>query len=167
MVLRRRKAAVYLPYAGEGRLLDFGCGSGENVARMAAAGWKAEGIDLSAEAVAAGRAAGLPLRVGTLPGMDLPRESFDTVTAWGSLEHVPSPLATLTRHLEAAGLRGERFIPVRSGGYVRESFRYLADDTGRRVHRALSRSRFMVGLLTYWALAARRTSLMVVLARRA
>jgi hypothetical protein len=75
--------------------------------------------------------------------------------------------ATLSRHLEAAGFGVERFIPIRSGGYVRESFRYLADDTGRRLHRALSRSRFIAGLLSYWALAARRSSLMVALARRA
>ena len=215
LVLRRRKAAIYLPYGGEGRLLDFGCGNSEHVARMAAAGWKAEGIDLSPEAVETGRAKGLPLRVGTLPGTDLPKESFDAVTAWGTLEHVPRPLATLkairdvlrpggrllisvpgldslpaawfgrawyplglplhlthftratlTRHLEAAGLRVEQFIPIRSGGYVRESFRYLADDTGRWLHRRLSHSRFVVGLLSYWALLTRRASLMVALARR-
>lgn len=94
-VLARRRAAAYLPFTGEGRLLDFGCGVGRYVARMAAAGWRAEGIDTSPDAVRLGRQAGLTLHQGTLPGLDLPAESFDAVTMWQALEHVPSPKATL------------------------------------------------------------------------
>ena len=90
-----RRTFGYLPYAGEGRLLDFGCGAGGYVAKMAAAGWKAEGIDTSADAVRRGREAGLALHQGTLPGADLPADSFDVVTLWQALEHVPSPKATL------------------------------------------------------------------------
>ena len=93
--LARRKAFGYLAYEGEGRLLDFGCGTGGYVARMAAAGWKAEGLDASAQAVAIGRKAGLTLHEGTLPGATLPAESFDVVTMWQALEHVPTPRATL------------------------------------------------------------------------
>lgn len=95
VVLSHRKAATYPPYNGDGRLLDFGCGAGGYVARAAAAGWTAEGLDLSPDTLEAGRAIDLSLQLGTLPGTDLPPESFDTVTAWGSLEHVTSPLATL------------------------------------------------------------------------
>lgn len=95
LVLRGRKGQVYLPYRGAGRLLDFGCGAGKFVARMAAAGWQAEGLDLSPDAIRAGREAGLALRLGTLPGADLPPGSFDCITMWHSLEHVPSPMATL------------------------------------------------------------------------
>ncbi len=94
-VLARRRAVGYLPFAGQGRLLDFGCGVGRYVSKMAAAGWKAEGIDISAQAVRLGRQAGLTLHHGTLPGLDLPAESFDAVTMWQALEHVPSPKATL------------------------------------------------------------------------
>ncbi len=93
--LAHRDRVRYLPYEGEGRLLDVGCASGRYVARMNAAGWQAEGLDLSAEAVEAGRQAGLELHVGTLPGADLPRGAYDWVTMWHVLEHVPSPLATL------------------------------------------------------------------------
>jgi SAM-dependent methyltransferase len=95
MVLARRKAFGYLAYEGEGRLLDFGCGTGGYVAKMAAAGWKAEGLDASPQAVRLGREAGLVLHEGTLPGASLPAESFDAVTMWQALEHVPSPRATL------------------------------------------------------------------------
>ena len=94
-VLARRRAVGYLPFAGQGRLLDFGCGVGRYVSKMAGAGWKAEGIDISAQAVRLGRQAGLTLHHGTLPGLDLPAESFDAVTMWQALEHVPSPKATL------------------------------------------------------------------------
>jgi len=93
--LRNRKYVGYLDYEGDGRLLDFGCGIGRYVARMAAAGWKAEGIDLVPEAVAAGRKAGLMIHQGTLPGAALPTDYYDLVTLWHALEHVPSPKATL------------------------------------------------------------------------
>jgi SAM-dependent methyltransferase len=104
-VLRRRRALRYLPFVGEGRLLDYGCGAGGYVATMAAAGWRAEGMDLSDAAVAAGRDAGLKLHQGTLPGADLPAGSFDAVTMWQVIEHVRSPLATLkaVRELLRAG----------------------------------------------------------------
>jgi len=93
--LAGRRAAGYLRYGSGGRLLDFGCGAGGYVAKMAAAGWRAEGLDTSAEAVRRGRQAGLTLHEGTLPGAALPAESFDVVTMWHALEHVPSPRATL------------------------------------------------------------------------
>jgi SAM-dependent methyltransferase len=93
--IRNRRLVGYLPYAGEGRLLDFGCGGGRYVAQMLAAGWKAEGIDPMRGAVEAGRAAGLTIREGTLPGAALPKERYDLVTLWHVLEHVPHPMATL------------------------------------------------------------------------
>ncbi len=93
--LRGRKYIGYLPYRGQGRLLDFGCGIGRYVARMAAAGWKAEGMDVIPAAVATGREAGLTIHEGTLPGAELPAAQYDVVTMWHVLEHVPSPMATL------------------------------------------------------------------------
>jgi len=93
--LRGRDFIDYLPYRGEGRLLDFGCGTGRYVARMAAAGWHAEGIDPIPAAVAVGREAGLTIHEGTLPGAALPEGHYDVITMWHVLEHVPAPLATL------------------------------------------------------------------------
>ena len=93
--LRNRRLMGYLPYVGEGRLLDFGCGGGRYVAQMVAAGWKAEGIDAMPGAVKAGHAAGLTIHEGTLPGATLPKNFYDLVTLWHVLEHVPHPMATL------------------------------------------------------------------------
>jgi len=95
LALRRRRVLGYVPYEGSGRLLDFGCATGKYVGRMAAAGWEAEGIDLSPEAVRLGREAGLVIHEGTLPGTDLEAESFDVVSMWASIEHLPGPMATL------------------------------------------------------------------------
>lgn len=106
--LNRRRNVGYLPYTGEGRLLDVGCGAGRYLARMAAAGWTAEGLDSSPTAVRVCRDAGLVCHEGTLPGADLAAGSFDAVTLWAALEHVPSPLATL---------RAARDL-LRPGGHV-------------------------------------------------
>jgi len=214
-VLHRRRALRYLPFVGRGRLMDYGCGAGGYVATMRAAGWQAEGMDLSDAAVAAGREAGLTLHQGVLPGADLPAGSFDAVTMWQVIEHLPSPLATLravrdllapgglllvgcpridslparwfgscwhdldlprhlwhfslrtlTRHLEFAGLEAVRSWAVRRPSGIRRSFAFLADESGKGLHRRLARSRVAVGLMTGVALAARRTAQMYVLARR-
>lgn len=95
MALSHREAVGYFPYVGQGRLLDFGCGGGKYVAQMAAAGWKAEGLDLSPDAVREAAATGLTVHQGTLPGADLPKAAYDLVTLWHAIEHVPSPKATL------------------------------------------------------------------------
>ncbi|KKL23932.1 hypothetical protein LCGC14_2420440, partial [marine sediment metagenome] len=108
LLLRRRRALRYIPFAEGGRLLDFGCGAGGYVARMAQAGWHAQGMDLSDAAVRTGRAAGLDLHIGTLPGCELPAGSVDAVTMWQAIEHVPSPMATL---------RGVRDV-LRPGGLL-------------------------------------------------
>ncbi len=213
--LTGRRSQKYLPMTGNGRLLDFGCGAGNMVASMAAAGWKAEGIDSSPEAVRTGRARGLAVHEGTLPGLTLPEGSFDVVTLWHSLEHVPSPKATLEavrhlvvpggrvlvavprldsldarwfgpcwwgldvprhlthfteatlrRHLEAVGLEVERVHAFRRPQVLRHSLSLMAEDSGRAFHRHLSRSRFLVGLLSLVTLLTGKTGQMTVVARR-
>ena len=86
-----------LPWNGPpGRLLDFGCGGGSFLKRMADRGWDVTGLDTAVET---GRAVqeelGLRVLTGSLPHPDLPPCSFDVVTMWHSLEHVHRPLAVL------------------------------------------------------------------------
>jgi SAM-dependent methyltransferase len=104
-VRRPESFGFALPYRGRGRLLDFGCGGGKFLRRMAALGWDVTGIDFSAAAVAAVRATGLRAVRGTLPHPDLAPESFDVVTMRHALEHVPDPRAVLAaaRDLLAPG----------------------------------------------------------------
>jgi 2-polyprenyl-3-methyl-5-hydroxy-6-metoxy-1,4-benzoquinol methylase len=85
-----------LPWHGEGRLLDFGCGGGAFLHRMKQQGWRVLGIDISPAAVThARRHLGLDVLLGTLPHPDLAPRSFDVVTMWEVLEHLHDPLDTL------------------------------------------------------------------------
>jgi SAM-dependent methyltransferase len=82
-----------------GRLLDVGCGTGRFVCAARKAGWEATGVDASAWAVATAeaRCPGARFRAGLLPEVDFPAGSFDVVTLWNVLEHLPRPVETLGR----------------------------------------------------------------------
>jgi SAM-dependent methyltransferase len=85
-----------LPWPGPGRLLDFGCGGGSFLKRMADQGWKVTGLDAAVGAVRQiQEELGLEALVGSLPHPELRPCSFDVVTMWHSLEHVHRPLAIL------------------------------------------------------------------------
>ena len=85
-----------LPWHGAGRLLDFGCGGGGFLKRMADRGWQVIGLDAAVGAVRrVQEELGLKALVGSLPHPDLQPGSFDVVTMWHSLEHVHRPLAIL------------------------------------------------------------------------
>jgi SAM-dependent methyltransferase len=93
---RSRKERQTLPWLGQGRLLDFGCGSGSYLERMAKQGWQATGLDVSPAAVARiRRDLGLPALLGSLPHPQLAPGTFDVITMWHSLEHVHEPLEVL------------------------------------------------------------------------
>jgi SAM-dependent methyltransferase len=84
-----------LPWPSVGRLLDFGCGGGSYLARMASRGWSVVGLDASVGAVRESTAGGFPALVGSLPHPQLAPGTFDVVTMWHSLEHVHDPQAIL------------------------------------------------------------------------
>lgn len=80
-----------------GRLLDFGCGTGEFLARCQSAGWQVRGLepDVDAQEAAAknhGLAVESPEHID-----DLPSDHFDVITLWHVLEHV----SDLTRTVKA------------------------------------------------------------------
>jgi acetyltransferase-like isoleucine patch superfamily enzyme/SAM-dependent methyltransferase len=78
------------------RLLDVGCGKGDFVDELSRCGFLAEGIDLSANAVAEGSAHGIAgLNAGHLHQQSDWADRFDAVTAWATIEHVPDPLLFL------------------------------------------------------------------------
>jgi SAM-dependent methyltransferase len=99
-------ARPVLPWHGQGRLLDFGCGSGTFIHRMRRLGWQVTGVDASASAVQRVRSElGLHALAGSLPHAGLRHDSFDVITMWQSLEHVHQPLTVLreARRLLAPG----------------------------------------------------------------
>lgn len=95
-----------VPWHGQGRLLDFGCGSGAYLAEMKWHGWQVTGLDVSAKMVERVREElGLTAYAGSLPHLELEPESFDVITMWHALEHVHEPLPVLreARRLLAPG----------------------------------------------------------------
>ncbi len=101
-----------VPFRGQGRLLDFGCGSGTFLRRMKALGWNVMGIDFSSEAVDAVRAGGIDAVQGTLPHADLKPGSFDVVTLRQALEHVPDPRLILSEVHKLLAPGGQIVIQV-------------------------------------------------------
>jgi 2-polyprenyl-3-methyl-5-hydroxy-6-metoxy-1,4-benzoquinol methylase len=101
-----------LPYQGQGRWLDFGCGGGTFLRRMASLGWTVAGMDISAEAVAAVRAGGMQGIQGSLPHPDLSPGSFDVITMRHSLEHVPNPKEVIAAAFDLLASGGRLVINV-------------------------------------------------------
>lgn len=81
------------------RALDVGCAAGYFVQYMQDRGWKAQGIELSADAAMHGiRELNLDILIDDFLSCDRLREaSYDLLTLWASLEHMHSPRQVLER----------------------------------------------------------------------
>ncbi len=97
-VRRAVRGRDIIPWMGEGRLLDLGCGEGANLSTLQEDGWDVHGIEMSKTAVAAARErVGNRIHHGTLETAPYADESFDVILLSHSLEHMFSPVATLER----------------------------------------------------------------------
>jgi 2-polyprenyl-3-methyl-5-hydroxy-6-metoxy-1,4-benzoquinol methylase len=102
-----------LPWIGQGRLLDFGCGGGEYLCRMREQGWQVTGMDASVEVVRDVRERlGLRVYSGTLPHLKLLPNTFDVITMWSSLEHVHQPMETLRSAYRLLTPGGKLYLTV-------------------------------------------------------
>lgn len=85
-------------FATPGRLLDVGCAAGFFLSEAQARGWEPSGLDVSGFAANYTRDRfGIPAQQGSLLELDYPDASFDLVTMWDVIEHVPDPAAHLAR----------------------------------------------------------------------
>ena len=93
---KERRDLIQRAAASGPRVLELGCGNGNLARKLAERGLRVEGIDLSSERIASATdsCADLPsdqrptFRVGDLNTIELGREQFDTVIAYGSLHHI-------------------------------------------------------------------------------
>jgi 2-polyprenyl-3-methyl-5-hydroxy-6-metoxy-1,4-benzoquinol methylase len=82
------------PYPG--RVLDIGCALGFFLDMARSQGWEAVGIELSEFAAQWARSKlGLDVQTGTLLDAHLPKDCFDVVTLWATIEHLADPIGTL------------------------------------------------------------------------
>lgn len=91
----RKRTRLITDRLPPGRVLDVGCGAGVFLHEMKRLGWRAQGEDTSPDAVRAARGLGLDVFEGELAEARFPEASFDAVTLWNVVEHLPDPLAQL------------------------------------------------------------------------
>jgi SAM-dependent methyltransferase len=93
----RRSAMMERAAGGPGSLLDVGCGGGELLQAAAARGWRVAGVDPIVQAVqdARARVPSADLRVGLTSDAGFAEGSFDVVSAFHVLEHMPDARAFL------------------------------------------------------------------------
>ena len=88
---------LWLDGASKGRLLDVGCGNGENVAYLQKLGWQVTGVEPDPEAANLARDRfGLEVRTGSLEEAGFPAEYYDAITMAHVVEHLADPIGTLT-----------------------------------------------------------------------
>jgi len=95
---QRIKLDIVRRFRASGTLLDVGSGAGYFVREASEGGFSAQGLEFSREAVEFGRREfGLLLTEGDLLTAQYPDCSFDIVTLWHVLEHLPRPVESLKR----------------------------------------------------------------------
>jgi SAM-dependent methyltransferase len=111
-LLRRFVARYAGRYAGQGRLLDVGCATGEFLCEMRDHGWNVQGIEVSPEASAIAREAyGLDVLTGSIESLDA-SNSYDVVTLWDVLEHLASPRESLRQILRCLRPSGHVVLSI-------------------------------------------------------
>ena len=90
-----RRLAILQRYANGRRLLDVGTGDGRFLATALKAGYAVTGTEVSKAGAAFAQQRGFNVHFGQITDLTFPKASFDAVTIWHVLEHVPDPHAVL------------------------------------------------------------------------
>jgi 2-polyprenyl-3-methyl-5-hydroxy-6-metoxy-1,4-benzoquinol methylase len=122
-----------------GRLLDVGCGTGLFLEAARRAGWEVRGTETSEDSIAyASRFTSAPIFHGELASLD-DRSSYDALTYWDVLEHLPDPRAELRLahdRLNPGGVVGVSLPSVQGlkARLQRNGWRYYARSMGHISH---------------------------------
>lgn len=91
-----------------GNLLDIGCGTGDFLQSCATAGWKTFGVEPNHSASQQAKQKGIQV----FESIDQVEGTFQLITLWHVLEHVPDPNATLIKVRELLAPDGVLLIAV-------------------------------------------------------
>lgn len=95
----------------QARVLDVGCGSGSFLRAISQAGFVACGTEIEGPAYdRASRIQGIHVKNQALAPEMFGRESFDLITLWHVLEHIPDPLETL--HILRAMIHSDGWLII-------------------------------------------------------
>lgn len=89
--LWQRRIQLVQSHVPGGRLLDVGVGDGGFLAAATAAGFTCEGTELSQTGASFAKEKGLVVRMGQFTDLQWPEATFDAITIWHVLEHLPNP----------------------------------------------------------------------------
>ena len=156
------------------RILDVGCGSGDLLAALRQRGYSCCGMDASLAALAAAHRQGIAAVLGDYHAAPLAAESFDAVSMFHFLEHVPDPAAALAFARAVLRPSGRLIVQVPNAASWQTAAmgarwsgfdvpRHLVNFRRADLERLVERSGFRIGRLKHFSLrdnpAALATSL--------
>lgn len=108
-LMHSRRHVDVLPWSGEGRLLDFGCGDSRFLRLQRQRGWRVWAMDFNRGVIDRIRQRdGIEGEAGTWPGPAYQSRTFDAITSWHVIEHLPEP----------GGFLRSAFDRLAPGGYL-------------------------------------------------
>jgi len=121
---------------GKIRYLDIGSGPGGIVQLAGEAGWDATGLELSSWAVHQGLQSGLRMIEGTLHDADIPDQSFDVISMFDVLEHLPQPVEYMREIYRILSPGGMVFVetPNVEGLFAKHLYKEDSDLVKPRAH---------------------------------
>lgn len=104
------------------KVLELGCSHGSFVALMTQAGYEAAGVEMSPWVVEFGQKTfEVPIHVGPVENLDISPQSLDVIALMDVLEHLPDPVATMSKCMEL--LKPDGFLLIQTPEF-KESMHY-------------------------------------------
>lgn len=136
-------------YAPFGRVLDIGLGTGLNAAHLVQRGYRVDGIEPSADAIALAqkKAPGIAVIQDSFPSAQVQEEAYDVVLMLDVLEHLSDDSAGLAAVQRALRPGGVVLITVPAFGFLWSGHDVLAHHHRRYCRRELRHKLAAAGLI--------------------